>query len=242
MNPELMKRMGFADGANPSVEEKMAAYAKCAMADATPEEIKAMAADLEATGDEKAKAMAKKMGDMLIKHTDDNPPALAAGATPAVPAAMAAQMSALSAANGAMAAKLAALEADKAARDAAAKAEQEKKFSALADEAVKGGYPAEAREALITMARTDFAAAEKVAQPFIGAPAHLFGRTQTGGPGPATIPGVKRSGNVVRYGIDLSEAIKKIQKEEKVSFDRAAHLASERHPELVRAYEAHQDN
>lgn len=240
MNPDLMKRMGFADGANPSVEEKMAAYAKCAMGDATPEEIKAMAADLEASGDEKAKAMAKKMGELLIDHKAE--PAVAAAAEPAVPPAVAAQLSALSAANGAMAAKLNALEADKAARDAAAKAEQEKKFSALADEAVKGGYPAEAREALITMARTDFAAAEKVAQPFISAPASLFGRTQTGDAGPATGPGVKRVGNVVRYGIDLAAAIKRIQKEEKVSYERAAHLAAERHPDLVRSYEAHQDN
>lgn len=243
MDPSLMKRMGFADGANPSVEEKMAAYAKCAMGDATPDEIKAMAADLDASGDDKAKAMAKKMGDMLIKHTDDDAPPVAAGATePAVPAAMAAQFSALAAANGALAAKLAGLEADKAARDAAAKAEQEKKFSALADEAVKGGYPTEAREALITMARTDFAAAEKLAAPFIAAPAHLFGRTQPGGPGPATTPGVKRTGNVNRYGMDLSEAIKRIQKEDKVSFERAAQLAGERHPEMLAAYEAYQSN
>jgi len=242
MNPETMKRMGFADGANPSVEEKMAAYAKCAMGDATPEEIKAMAADLEASGDEKAKAMAKKMGDLVLTHKDDDAPAAMAAAEPAATAAMAAQMSALAAANGALASKLAALEADKAARDARAKAEQEQKFSALADEAVKGGYPADARDALIARARLDFAAAQKLVAPLVQQDPTLFARTQMGATGPANTPGVKRTGNVVRYGMDLSEAIKRIQKEEKVSFERAAALASERHPEMLRNYEAHQAN
>ena len=58
MDPELMKRMGLGD--DPGVAEKMAAYSKHAMGEATDEELCKMADDLEKHEEPEAKAMAAK--------------------------------------------------------------------------------------------------------------------------------------------------------------------------------------
>lgn len=75
MNPDLTKKLGFADGATPSVADKMAAYGKHAMGDASAEDCMAMADDLEHHEEPVAKALAGKirsMGDLLVKHEDDD--------------------------------------------------------------------------------------------------------------------------------------------------------------------------
>lgn len=59
MIPDLMARMGIVDGA--TVADKMAKFAAYAMGDASPEELKAMADDLDKAEDPAAKAMAAKM-------------------------------------------------------------------------------------------------------------------------------------------------------------------------------------
>ncbi len=60
MNPEMMKRMGFAEDAKPTVAEKMAAYSKHAMDKADGDDLKAMADDLEKHEEPEAKEMAAK--------------------------------------------------------------------------------------------------------------------------------------------------------------------------------------
>ena len=57
---ELYKKCGFAEGAVPPLADKLAKFAAYAMGDATPEDIKGMADDLDKEEDEKAKAMAAK--------------------------------------------------------------------------------------------------------------------------------------------------------------------------------------
>lgn len=59
MNPEMMQKIGLADGCSP--QDKMAKFAAYAMGDASPEEMKAMADDLDQAEDPAAKAMAAKM-------------------------------------------------------------------------------------------------------------------------------------------------------------------------------------
>lgn len=91
---------------------------------------------------------------------------------------MSVKMSVLEAANASMATKLAALEAAEAKRAAEAAEANERKFAALADAAVAGGYDAKARDGLIKLARTDFAAAEQIASQF-----KMMGRvTRNGAP------------------------------------------------------------
>jgi hypothetical protein len=58
MDSELMKKLGLFDGA--PVADKMAAYQTYAFGDASPEEIKAMADDLEKAEEPAAKSMASK--------------------------------------------------------------------------------------------------------------------------------------------------------------------------------------
>ena len=95
---------------------------------------------------------------------------------------MAVQLAAVAASNAALMARLAAVEAGENARKAAVEAEQNARIEALADAAITGGYPKDARAAFVTFARADFAAAQALAAPHIkGAPAHLFARVSAGG-------------------------------------------------------------
>jgi hypothetical protein len=64
MDPNLMTKLGFAEGAQPTAAEKCAAYSKHAMGEASDDEIKAMAADLEKHEEPEAKAMAAKFKRM----------------------------------------------------------------------------------------------------------------------------------------------------------------------------------
>lgn len=86
----------------------------------------------------------------------------------------------MAASSEAMKNRLAVLEAEAAARKASETAEKEKVFEALADQAIAGGYPKEARAALVTFARQDVEAARKMVAPHLkspsGAPAHIFER------------------------------------------------------------------
>lgn len=59
MNPEMMQKIGLADGCSP--QDKMAKFAAYAMGDASPDELKAMADDLDLAEDPAAKAMAAKL-------------------------------------------------------------------------------------------------------------------------------------------------------------------------------------
>lgn len=81
-------------------------------------------------------------------------------------------------------AQLAKLQAKEDEREKAAARESERRFESLADQAVAGGYPKEARAALIKFARTDYSGAHaSVAHllPKTGAPAHLFDRLSRSG-------------------------------------------------------------
>ncbi len=100
------------------------------------------------------------------------------------------------------AAKLALLEANNAAFEArframddAEKARHFARIETLADTAVAGGLAASSRPALVTLAKVDYAAAEKMASQYLhAAPTYLFDRlTQTGGPigAPASAPAAR---------------------------------------------------
>lgn len=67
MNPELMQKMGMADGMAPA--EQMACMTRYAM-EASPDDLGMMAAHLEGMGDEKAKQMASKMRSMAKMAVD----------------------------------------------------------------------------------------------------------------------------------------------------------------------------
>ncbi len=73
MNPEMMRKMGFADGANPTVDEKMSKFAAHAMGEASPEDCKAMADDLDKHEEPAAKAMAVKLRKMAAVEPHAEP-------------------------------------------------------------------------------------------------------------------------------------------------------------------------
>jgi len=73
MDPSLMTRMGFADGANPSIEEKMSKFAAYAMGDASAEDCKSMAEDLDKHEEPAAKAMAVKLRKMAAVEPHAEP-------------------------------------------------------------------------------------------------------------------------------------------------------------------------
>lgn len=111
---------------------------------------------------------------------------MSAAPAPAAPAASSAEMQVMQASLAAAQKQIEQLQASERARAKAAEREAEAKFEALAAAAVKGGYPAEAKGALIAFARSNYSAAEKSVAHFLpktGAPAHLFERmTSQGGP------------------------------------------------------------
>jgi hypothetical protein len=157
MDDEMMKRFGFEpDDDDDKKKEKMAKY--FSDHDAMAKKF----ADAESAAGKAV--MDAKDGDEAKK--------------------MSAKLAALEASNAALMSRFAAVEAAEQARAKAAEAEQTRAVEALADAAVAGGYPKEARPALVTFARADFDAAKALAAPHLkGAPAHLFGRlTQAGGP------------------------------------------------------------
>lgn len=200
MDPALMKKMGFAEGAAPGVAEKMAAYSKHAMGEASAAECKAMAEDLEKHEEPEAKAMAAKlhkMGDLFIEHKGE-PEAMAAEPvephTASAEPGDKAEMKAMSATIRGLSAQIADLKREREERIAAENRQRDAEINAFADAAIAGGYPREDRDALVLMARTKRDAAERIAAPFIGKsgahttpPAYLFGRM--------TSPGAARSEN-----------------------------------------------
>lgn len=189
MDPEMMKKFGLADGAGP--DDKVAKF-KSACMDAMPDERKAMAASL----DEHPEHEGAKGLSAMLKRMDAMPepaPAAMAAVEPdkddkdKEPEKMAddAEKKVMAATLKTAMGRLATLEAAEAERTKAAQAEIDAQINALADGAVKGGYPAEDRPALVTFARTNYKAAHAAVKHLLpketGAPAHLFGRVTSGG-------------------------------------------------------------
>ncbi len=262
MNPDLMKKMGFADGATPTAEEKLSKYGAYAMSEGcTPEHLTAMAEDLEKHDEPAAKAMAakfKKLGAVEAPAAEPAKPATMASdaeeekAEKASLAVMArnlglpettpAQILAATAAGTVSLTRveqIADARAMKAINERAATETAATKADQFVTMAVNGGFPGDA-EALKAVARTDFATAEKLAGTYAKQGQTLFTRTQSGGStGPTPAPaGSKRTGNVVRYGLDLSAKAKEIAAAEKVSFSRGLEIAAQRHPEMLENYDA----
>lgn len=209
---KLAKFASMDEGAEDSaikagLAKKMADTAACAMSDETFDyegsakqfDEAASAYDdahMEDDGEAPSVAMRKmaakfrRMSKLDATETATKP-APAASETEAGAKKMAAEteakMSTMSAALTATQTQLAKLQAKETARENVAATAREAEFSALADAAVRGGYPADARESLIAFARFDRAGAEKSVAAFIqmptGAPAHLFDRMSAmGGP------------------------------------------------------------
>ncbi len=173
MNPEMMAKLGLSEGSTP--EEKEAAFGSY-FAQSEAEKAK-FAADAEA-----ATEMAKFEAD----KADEDKPKDEEKTEMAQDDNKASEMAVMAASIQAMGARLAKYEQAESDREKAAQKEREQRFSQLADQAEAGGYPKEARGALIEFARSNFDAAYKLAQPFLpksGAPAQLFDRvTRQGGP------------------------------------------------------------
>jgi hypothetical protein len=139
--------------------------------------------------DDEAKSFAAKMSKMasnfkrMSKFEDD---AATMDADDEKKEGEKAQMAAMQATIASLSKRVATFERTEADRAKAAEAERERKCVALADAAVRGGYPAENRGDLIAFARSNFDAAQRTVAallPRSGAPAHLFDRASNqGGP------------------------------------------------------------
>lgn len=198
-------------------------------------------AHLEPDGDEPAHASLRRMAARFRKMAggnsagpeptlDPGDPAKAAPKAAPEPKAgedhYEAKYASMSATLSATQAKLAKLEAKEAAREAAAEADKAQMFESLADAAIAGGYPKEARASLVKFARVDFEGARaSVAHllPKGTAPSHLFGRlTNAGAPigheadarksvGPTAPRKVKALGvNFVAQDEGYADAIKRL--------------------------------
>lgn len=151
-----------------------------------------------------------------------------------------AAMTAMSAALAGATTKIAALEAAETARAKVETDAREKTFSALADDAVAGGYPVDARDALITMARSNMPAAEKIAAPF-ASKAHALSQSATRGNLPRTLAtvgdDVKEGKGTVAFGQKLATAIKMHrEKHPGMDYITAAEQVGKANPELVASY------
>lgn len=196
MSPEMLKKLGLDEGSSPeAMAEAFAKYMgaaeeKMAKLEAEKaEEEKAKMAKL-ADDEEKAKMEADKKDDEDEKGKE-------------------AKMATMEAALSATRAQLEKLQKREDEREAAAKAERERRFEQLADQAVAGGYPKDKREKLISFARTDYEGARAAVEhllPKSGAPAHLFDRmTHQGGPiggdtDPRSLAGPPKPRRVVTMG------------------------------------------
>lgn len=246
MNPEMMQKIGLADGCSP--QDKMAKYSAYAMGDASPEELKAMADDLDKLDDPSAKSMAAKMRKFALpfegKETPEEEKAeagkLAAlartlGVPPTVAAIEAAvvPMSQFSALQG----RLATIEAERAAEK---KAAADRKVSELVDRAVAGGYPADQKDALTRFARADFGGAEALVARHVSQNATLFTSVSRGrGSSSPSASGsdVVERGAIVSFGQNLADAIKTHRKANpKMSYEDAAAEVAATRPELAASY------
>lgn len=128
--------------------------------------------------------------------------------------AMSAKMAAVEASNAALMARLASVEAIEKARSDQAEAVKLSQIEQLADAAIEGGYPKDARDAFITFAKGDMAAATKLAAPHLknGPPAHLFGRLTSQG-APLGAPG--DNGSARQYDPTASPSNKPVVRETK---------------------------
>jgi hypothetical protein len=263
MNPEMMKRIGFADGAQPTVDEKMNRYARhFAGGDATEEDCMAMAADLEASGDESAKKMAQVFRDRdwdenAAIHTktgnthdetnrthsrmsvEENDKLAALARTLGVPPTVAAIEAAVVPMSqfSALQSRLATIEAERAAEK---KAAADRKVSELVDRAVSGGYPADQKDALTRFARADFGGAEALVARHVSQNATLFTSVSRGrgSSSPSTSGSdVVERGATVSFGQNFADAIKAHRKANpKMSYEDAAAEVATARPELAASY------
>lgn len=213
MSPEMLAKLGLEEGHSPEAlgeamakymggaEEKLAKLAK--MEEDEEAKKKAMESGAEpaemAAPDEEAKKMdadGDNDGDEEKKMEKKDEAAEAKMAT------MEASMKAL-------AAKVTKFEKAEQDREKASQAEKERCFEQLADQAVAGGYPKEARGALIKFARTDLEGARASVGHFLpktGAPSHLFDRaTRQGGP---SAPGGDTSARDYQGGVPKARQTK----------------------------------
>ncbi len=183
MSPEMYAKLGLADDASP--EEQFAALAKFfgdaneAQAKMAKMEGDAAMAKLESDKDEEdekakmAKLEAEEKAKMSKLESDKDEKGEA-------------KMAAMQATLEATRRELAVLQSERADREKVAKAADERRFEALADAAIAGGYPKDKRDKLVSFARTDFEGARSVVEhllPKTNAPAHLFERlSRNGGP------------------------------------------------------------
>jgi hypothetical protein len=199
---DLMKKLGLAEGC--PVADKMSAYSKHAMGEATPDEIKAMADDLDNDADDKAKAMAAKFKRMAAqvevdpaagqKKPEEKPSeemakfARSLGIAPegktGAQLLNAIQAATVPAAKLPELVKLSVQEAMGAERKQGEAAEKKQRAAVLMS-ALPASYPGD-RAALQRLAESDPDEAVKIASAFLppsGVPAHLFGRmTAMGAP------------------------------------------------------------
>jgi hypothetical protein len=235
MNPEVMKKLGLADGATD--EEKKNALAKFTAGhmakfagDADAESLEASAKELlevaEYLEGEEGAAMKKmaakfshmaKMGAEPAKFADVEDEKAKKEEEKSM-----AKMSVLEATNAQLMSRLSSLEAAEKVRTDATKATKEQTFAYLADQAIAGGYPKEQRDALVKFARLDFEGAKAAVSTFLpktGAPAQLFSMlTQAGSPvGGSTssrsmpdsiAPMVERTNGAVIFSSDAQIAAK----------------------------------
>lgn len=235
MDPEMMKKLGLAEGASP--EECMAAAMK-------------YVGDMEM---EKAE-MAKKMAEMMPpeKKDEDEEKAMAALAVKLGLAPNASRKEiALAAQAGAVplsqipalvdARVKAALDADRQQREADA---AKQRADQLAVDAVANGYPAADKDALHAFALANFGAAQKLAAQYLEKAEQLARRfTHAGGlagasrGGAGAVPSVVEKDGVVRFGLDLSAATKALMaKDPKLRFEDACAQAARDQPHLLTNY------
>lgn len=260
MNPDLMTKLGLAEGCSPA--DKMAKYGSHAMGDASPDDLKAMADDLDKDEDEKAKALAKKFRKMAA----DDPPATMAHEEPDGDEAPMkdkemARMSALArrvgvtltqgmtraqafAALGAASMPAADLprlidervqSALKMERDKVAKDTAEKNAKDLGDRAVEAGYPKENRDALVNFAQTDFAGAEALVSPYLKAKGALRVFTRNGGPPEHDPPATRFGGpgnGLPERGNEFDKAVRARMVKDSIDYATAMDRVNAEQPHL----------
>lgn len=266
LSTEQMTRLGLSDGATP--EEMSAAFAKymddaeekqkVSLAEAeTKEKDAEVEMDVDPSNAEQNAAIHVKTGNVhdeggrkASRFSDDGDEnttlsalavkfglgksatrkeiLMALAATPS-PSAMESQI------NNLVDARFAAEKAAQAQVDAKSRAET------MASEAVQGGYAESDKSALIAFAQTNFAAAEKLAGPYLAKSRSLFGRVTNGGAPvgqsrPGEAPPHDNSG-VIKMGRGLAHAIALHRRENpKASYEEAALVVARKNPELAELY------
>ena len=115
-------------------------------------------------------------------------------------------------------------------KKAAAKKEAQARAEKLAADAIRGGYDAQDKKALIQFAMINYDAAERSVAQYLQKARELFGAvTHAGSPGGAERSSlksdiqIKNAGatKVVKHGVALSDEAKALAKKEKISFEEA---------------------